>query len=162
MKAAQANQVKEYNVVKNDNWVMSTANPAEQFVYRCNHELQDCYAAFDEFEYFAQCCNAYLGANGGTDPYTRRPRHNGEQWLRANEDPALMRLLDELFSAGPTNAYAKANLNDTNTADTGADDFTVADYIKTRVAIVKTQKRNIDLGLTDALARRRAAMFYDD
>lgn len=123
------------------------------FRYSSNYELQDCYAAFDDREYFAQCVNAYLGANGGNDPYTGRPRRNGQAWVRTNEEREMVRLLDELLSAGVTNAYAKAQIEDTN-VDDGVDEQTVADYIKMRVARVKTIKK--------AMTARRAALGYDD
>ncbi|MEV6207938.1 toxin glutamine deamidase domain-containing protein [Kitasatospora sp. NPDC051914] len=59
------------------------------------------YAARDEYEYFAQVSNAYLGTNHGTDPYTGQPRNNGADWVRANE-PELVPLLERLYGADPT------------------------------------------------------------
>jgi len=146
---------KLYWVQKGSAYVM--ASPGVHFQYRSAHELQDCYAAFDEYEYFAQCVNAYLGANGGNDPYTGRPRHNGEPWIRTNEEPEMVRLLDELFSAGTSNHYGQSRLDDTNVSDSGVDVPTVADYIKMRVAAVKNQKF-----LTEQLVSRRKAMGYDE
>jgi hypothetical protein len=118
---------RHYLVARGSAYVM--APDGSNFLYASNYELQDCYAAFDEREYFAQCVNAYLGANGGSDPYTARPRHNGEAWVRSNEDPAMVQLLDELFSAGTTNAYAKAQIEDTN-VDDGVDVLTLADHLR--------------------------------
>ncbi|MGO4757757.1 hypothetical protein AB4212_55710, partial [Streptomyces sp. 2MCAF27] len=56
----------------------------------------DNYSSKDEYEYFAQAVNAYLGVNTGTDPYTGRPRNNGAAWVREHE-PALMPILRRLF-----------------------------------------------------------------
>lgn len=127
-------------------WVFKGSDYAKDasgahFRYSSRYDLQDCYAAFDEREYFAQCVNAYLGANGGNDPYTNRPRQNGQVWVRANEENTMVNLLDELFSAGTTNAYAKSQLENTN--DSGVDVQTVGDYIKAKVAEVKAQKAAI-------------------
>ncbi|MBK3541363.1 hypothetical protein JHN61_35360, partial [Streptomyces sp. MBT67] len=58
------------------------------------------YSARDEFEYFAQLTNAYLGTNTGTDPYTGHPRNNGAKWVRRNE-PTLLPLLQELYGPDP-------------------------------------------------------------
>ena len=159
MKQAPAPGGKQYFVwsMALNGYVMNPPPGGGHFRYACNHELQDCYAAFDEFEYFAQCANAYLGANGGTDPYTRRPRHNGEAWIRANEEPEMVRLLDELFSAGPTNHYGMAQLENTNVEDDGVDEPTVADYIRKQVTRAK-HANNPHL----AMASRRRAMGYDD
>ncbi|WP_230543806.1 lonely Cys domain-containing protein, partial [Streptomyces griseus] len=60
----------------------------------------DNYASTNEFEYFAQAVNAYLSTNTGHDPYTRQPRNNGPDWVRANE-PGLLPLLERLFGATP-------------------------------------------------------------
>ncbi|MYR96708.1 lonely Cys domain-containing protein [Streptomyces sp. SID4937] len=60
----------------------------------------DNYASTDEFEYFAQAVNAYLGTNTGHDPFTGRPRNNGPSWVRENE-PALLPLLERLFGTTP-------------------------------------------------------------
>lgn len=107
---------------------------ATDYLYTPNAELQNCYAAFDEREYFAQAVNCYLGANGGSDPYTGQPRNNGEAWLRAHEEPQLVQLLDTLFAAGPS-AYAKAQLPDTNVAEPSTLVTTIQDYIAQRRAI---------------------------
>ncbi len=60
----------------------------------------DNYSATDEFEYFAQAVNAYLGTNSGTDPLTGHPRNNGPAWVRDNE-PGLLPLLERLFGTTP-------------------------------------------------------------
>ena len=115
-------------------------NPDGSYLmYKSDYELQDCYAAFDEREYFAQCTNAYLGANGGNDPYTSRPRNNGEAWIRNHEEPEMVKLLDELYSSGTTTAFSKSHLEGTN-RDDGVDVTTISDYIKGHVAKVKTNK----------------------
>ncbi|MFI5528189.1 toxin glutamine deamidase domain-containing protein [Kitasatospora sp. NPDC051853] len=67
------------------------------------------YAARDEYEYFAQVSNAYLGTNHGIDPYTGQPRNNGADWVRANE-PELLPLLERLYGADPSAVHdAPAN-----------------------------------------------------
>ncbi|MGW2398883.1 WXG100-like domain-containing protein [Kitasatospora sp. NPDC001664] len=67
------------------------------------------YAARDEYEYFAQVSNAYLGTNHGTDPYTGQPRNNGADWVRANE-PELLPLLERLYGPDPSAVHdAPAN-----------------------------------------------------
>lgn len=114
------------------NWTM-LAN-GTHYKYQSSHELQDCYGAFDEYEYFAQAVSCYLGANGGTDPYTGRPRNNGEAWVRANEERPLVSLIDELFSAGAA-GYAKAQLPDTNVEEPATLSTTVKDIIAERKAI---------------------------
>ncbi|NUP39429.1 MAG: lonely Cys domain-containing protein, partial [Streptomyces sp.] len=60
----------------------------------------DNYSSTDEFEYFAQAANAYLGVNAGRDPYTRRPRNNGTAWAREHE-PMLLPILERLFGRDP-------------------------------------------------------------
>jgi hypothetical protein len=60
---------------------------------------QDCYAAMNVNEYFAQCVNAWLGTNAGKDPYTQRPRQNGRQWLLDNEPKMLTDVLQSLFGS---------------------------------------------------------------
>ncbi|GJM45633.1 MAG: hypothetical protein DHS20C21_24750 [Gemmatimonadota bacterium] len=155
-KLAQLPAPKLYFVWKGPGYVMNPPPADRHFQYSSLFELQDCYAAFDEREYFAQSANAYLGANGGNDPYTGRPRHNGHQWITANESPEMVRLLNDLFSAGSTHAYGRAQADGTN-VDDGVDELTVADYIKMRVAKIKTQKT-----LKTAMTSRRAAMGYDD
>ena len=56
-----------------------------------------CYASMNGMEYFAQLSNAWLGANRGDDPYARKPRHNGKDWVRANEPRAICDLLDRVY-----------------------------------------------------------------
>ncbi|MEU9734949.1 lonely Cys domain-containing protein [Streptomyces sp. NPDC048002] len=59
------------------------------------------YSSRDEREFFAQLTNVYLMANGGTDPYTGRPRNNGgPEWVRVHQ-PALYPLLRRLYGEGP-------------------------------------------------------------
>jgi hypothetical protein len=59
--------------------------------------VYECYSSQNEFEYFAQTANAYLGTNLGTDPTTGRPRNNGRAWIAVNEPTEMMDLLDLLF-----------------------------------------------------------------
>ncbi|MFE1458919.1 hypothetical protein ACFW7K_29640, partial [Streptomyces sp. NPDC058735] len=58
------------------------------------------YSSRNEYEFFAQLTNAYLGTNTGTDPYTGRPRNNGSSWVRRHE-PTLLPLLRELYGTEP-------------------------------------------------------------
>ena len=58
---------------------------------------QKCYAANNETEYFAQLSNAWLGVNMGTDPYTRQPRNNGQQWVRNNEPREIVNLFERIY-----------------------------------------------------------------
>jgi hypothetical protein len=60
------------------------------------------YASQDEYEYFAQATNAYLGTNTGNDFVTEEPRNNGKAWVQANE-PELFSLLEELFKGNVVN-----------------------------------------------------------
>ncbi|MGW0607416.1 hypothetical protein ACWD3O_26280, partial [Streptomyces sp. NPDC002640] len=60
----------------------------------------DNYSSTDEYEYFAQLSNAYLGTNHGHDTTTGRPRNNGAAWVRANE-PDLLPLLERLYGTDP-------------------------------------------------------------
>ncbi|OEV25493.1 hypothetical protein AN220_13395, partial [Streptomyces nanshensis] len=66
------------------------------------------YSSHDEYEYFAQLSNAYLGTNTGTDPYTGQPHNNGAQWVRDN-DPALLPLLERLYGPVSEQGGLKAN-----------------------------------------------------
>ncbi|MET8678639.1 hypothetical protein ABZW18_13930 [Streptomyces sp. NPDC004647] len=54
------------------------------------------YSSHNQYEYFAQLSNAYLGTNTGTDPYTGAPRNNGVSWVRQHE-PGLLPLLERLY-----------------------------------------------------------------
>lgn len=63
-------------------------------------ELVGNYSSADEYEYFAQLSNAYLGTNHGNDPGTRLPRNNGADWVRRN-DPELLPLLERLYGPDP-------------------------------------------------------------
>ncbi len=152
-KLAPLTAAKTWYVSKNGAWVMRPGAPTQRLTFTTTNDLQDCYAAFDNREYFAQCVNAYLGANGGTDPYTGRPRHNGESWIRTNCEADMVRLLDTLFSAGTTHGYAHSDLQNTNVQEDTGDELTVIDYLR----LEKNQKV-----LTEALTSRRAAMGYDD
>ncbi|MEV7187783.1 hypothetical protein [Kitasatospora sp. NPDC093102] len=67
---------------------------------RYDHSDNDNYSSRDEFEYFAQVTNAYLGTNHGHDPYTGHPRNNGPEWVRQNE-PDLLPLLERLYGPDP-------------------------------------------------------------
>ena len=156
-----------YWVSQNGQWLQSSRGGWFEYVTR--YELQDCYAAFDEFEYFAQVVNAYLGTNGGADPYTRRPRQNGEAWVRQHEPLELVQLLDELFAAGPTSGFGAAKLPQTN-EDDGEDLITVRDIVRNRIDFVRFLKEvdaarqrqpDIRQSLTRAMAERRAGMGYD-
>ncbi|MGW2212996.1 lonely Cys domain-containing protein, partial [Streptomyces sp. NPDC001781] len=62
------------------------------------------YSSRNEYEFFAQLTNAYLGTNTGTDPYTGRPRNNGSRWVRRHE-PALLPLLRELYGTEPRGTH---------------------------------------------------------
>ncbi|MFD7904354.1 hypothetical protein ACFV4G_19160 [Kitasatospora sp. NPDC059747] len=63
-------------------------------------ELVGNYSSADEYEYFAQLSNAYLGTNHGNDPSTRSARNNGADWVRRN-DPELLPLLERLYGPDP-------------------------------------------------------------
>ncbi|NOH22498.1 peptidoglycan-binding protein [Vibrio europaeus] len=128
---------KQYWVWVTKHHAYATNPDGSHLMYTSYYELQDCYAAFDEREYFAQCTNAYLGANSGSDPYTQRPRNNGEAWIRKHEEPEMVKLLDELYSSGTTTAFSQSHLEGTN-RDDGVDVTTISDYIKAHVAKAKT------------------------
>ncbi|WP_031069273.1 hypothetical protein [Streptomyces sp. NRRL WC-3742] len=68
-------------------------------------ELVGNYSATDEYEYFAQLTNTYLGTNHGNDPVTGQPRNNGADWVRENE-PELLPLLERLYGPDPQAALA--------------------------------------------------------
>ena len=57
---------------------------------------EGCYASTNEFEFFAQLSNAYLGTNAGTDPTTNDPRHNGKTYVETNE-PEVFELLEKFY-----------------------------------------------------------------
>ena len=151
---------RQYYIWKGSGYVMKPNGT--HATYAATHELQDCYSAFDDREYFAQLVNAYLGANGGSDPYTGRPRNNGDAWVRANESAEMVQLLDELFSAGPSAHFGKAQLEDTNVAEDQTDAVTVADYIRRRVQKAKFDKTIVGQLMPGLMAQRRSAMGYDD
>ncbi|WP_327694988.1 hypothetical protein [Streptomyces sp. NBC_00459] len=58
------------------------------------------YSSRNEYEFFAQLSNAYLGTNHGTDRATGRPRNNGAEWVQAHE-PRLLPLMRRLYGADP-------------------------------------------------------------
>ncbi|MEU2773564.1 lonely Cys domain-containing protein, partial [Streptomyces sp. NPDC007162] len=62
------------------------------------------YSSHNAFEYFAQLSTAYLGANGGLDPYTKLPRNNGWRYVVKHEKP-LLPLLRKLY--GPPARHAE-------------------------------------------------------
>ncbi|MCP3770681.1 hypothetical protein NLY10_29065 [Streptomyces sp. MAR25Y5] len=77
----------------------------------------DNYSSTDEFEYFAQLSNAYLGTNHGHDTTTGRPRNNGAPWVRENE-PDLLPLLQRLYGTDPHTSHTDtANPVTATTAD---------------------------------------------
>jgi hypothetical protein len=72
--------------------------------------VKQCYAASHRLEYFAQTANAYLGSNGGPDPYVgdawakqgqpaKGKRRNGKAEARRIE-PDLCAIFDRIFGAG--------------------------------------------------------------
>ncbi|MGI5404617.1 hypothetical protein ACQEVG_35200 [Streptomyces sp. CA-135486] len=63
------------------------------------------YSSTNEFEYFAQVSNAYLGTNAGTDAYTGQPRNNGPDWVRQHE-PALLPILERLYGTDPVAVHS--------------------------------------------------------
>jgi hypothetical protein len=134
-----------YYVAKGASWLMYSG---AHFTFTSNHELQDCYAAFDEREYFAQAVNCYLGSNGGSDPYTSNARHNGAGWLRANGNAQLVSLIDELFAAG-TEGYAQALTPDTNVEEPTTLAKTVKDVIMERKAKKAFHEASMELGAID-------------
>ncbi|MFI6340344.1 hypothetical protein [Streptomyces sp. NPDC050535] len=66
---------------------------------KSNKEV-DNYSAKNAHEYFAQLTNAYLGVNHGHDPFTKQPRNNGADWVRAHEK-RLLPLLRRLYGNNP-------------------------------------------------------------
>ncbi|MEY9944415.1 hypothetical protein [Kitasatospora sp. GAS1066B] len=73
---------------------------------RYDHPGGDNYASRNEYEYFAQVSNAYLGTNTNKDPYTDHPRNNGHEWVRANE-PMLLPLLERLYGPDPQAVHSE-------------------------------------------------------
>jgi peptidoglycan hydrolase-like protein with peptidoglycan-binding domain len=75
----------------------ATAHPtdADQWV----DGREGCYASQTEHEFFAQLSNAYLGTNGGDDPFTGGPRHNSRDWVRTHE-PTIFQILERMYSGG--------------------------------------------------------------
>ncbi|MBN1641123.1 MAG: hypothetical protein JXA09_07795 [Anaerolineae bacterium] len=64
---------------------------------RRQRKAHECYAAQNEYEYFAQLSNAYLGTNTGIEPTTLQPRNNGRGWVESNEPDEMLALLDRLY-----------------------------------------------------------------
>lgn len=60
------------------------------------------YSCQNEFEFFAQLSNAYMGTNTGKDPGTQQTRHNGKAWIRAHE-AGIMPLLDRIYGGKTIN-----------------------------------------------------------
>ena len=60
---------------------------------------EGCYASMTEHEFFAQLSNAYLGTNGGTDPYVKDKRHNSKDWVKAHE-PDVYKIIDRMYVGG--------------------------------------------------------------
>ncbi|MEK8145847.1 hypothetical protein NKH18_45305 [Streptomyces sp. M10(2022)] len=63
-------------------------------------DLIDNYSSTNEYEYFAQATNAYLGTNIGADPTTGQLRNNYASWIEAHE-PALLPILIRLYGNDP-------------------------------------------------------------
>lgn len=122
---------KQYAVVYEDGTKVKSGNSAAW--YLTEYEPQDCYAAFDDREYFAQVACCYMGTNGGTDPYTGNPRHNDPAWVRKNEPAERVELLDALFGAAKDTAGGNARLPDTNEVD----DVTVAELLADPKTVAK-------------------------
>ncbi|WP_415853016.1 lonely Cys domain-containing protein, partial [Streptomyces albus] len=64
------------------------------------------YSSLNEYEFFAQLTNAYLGTNAGRDGYTRQWRNNGAAWVRQHEK-ALLPLLERLYGPDPEAVHAR-------------------------------------------------------
>ncbi|MFI5635554.1 lonely Cys domain-containing protein, partial [Streptomyces sp. NPDC051664] len=80
-------------------------------------EEADNYSSTDEFEYFAQLTNAYLGVNQDVDKMTGRDRFNGPDWVRTNERE-LLPLLERLYGPDPAAVHdAPANPVTATTTD---------------------------------------------
>jgi peptidoglycan hydrolase-like protein with peptidoglycan-binding domain len=60
---------------------------------------EGCYASQTEEEFFAQLSNAYLGTNGGTDPFKNDPRQNTKKWVQDHE-PTVYAILDRMYAGG--------------------------------------------------------------
>ncbi len=79
-------------------WIEKAATIAED-----SRRVYENYSSQNDFEYFAQLSNVYLGTNLGTDPTTGQPRNNGRAWIVANEDPEMLALLDLLYKQRTVN-----------------------------------------------------------
>ncbi|WP_205630364.1 hypothetical protein, partial [Streptomyces albus] len=66
------------------------------------------YSSRNEYEFFAQLSNAWLGVNAGTDPYTEAPRNNGASWVRENL-PEIVPLLERIYGPGAEPGQTGAN-----------------------------------------------------
>ncbi|WP_055588239.1 toxin glutamine deamidase domain-containing protein [Streptacidiphilus griseoplanus] len=62
------------------------------------------YSAQNEYEYFAQLTNVWLGANTGIDADTGKRRNNGDVWVRRHV-PELVPLMERLFGKDPSALY---------------------------------------------------------
>ncbi len=85
---------------------LATAKPKDADMWVDGPE--GCYASANDFEFFAQLANAYLGTNTGfdattnnpiTDPAKKIPRHNGKDWVSSHE-PTVYAILDRVFAGG--------------------------------------------------------------
>ena len=56
-----------------------------------------CYASSHVEEYFAQVTCCWFETNGGEDPYTHKPRHNDQDWVRQNEPRPMVELLERIY-----------------------------------------------------------------
>ncbi|MGA2249584.1 hypothetical protein [Terracidiphilus sp.] len=97
------------------------------------------YAASNAREYWAQLASAYLGCNGGSDPYTGRPRNNSRAWIMGHEEAAICNLLDEVFSphgveVSAGSGFGAASIPDSNTQAPGPSNTwkTITDLINSR------------------------------
>jgi hypothetical protein len=54
------------------------------------------YSATNEFEYFAQTANAYMGTNNGNDLRTGLKKNSGAKWVKKHE-PSLFPIMVDLF-----------------------------------------------------------------
>ena len=86
--------------------VLATAKPKDPDMWVDGPE--GCYASANDFEFFAQLANAFLGTNTGFDATTNNsitdetkkiPRNNGKDWVSSHE-PTVYTILDRVFAGG--------------------------------------------------------------
>ncbi|TWP43176.1 hypothetical protein FKR81_42845 [Lentzea tibetensis] len=65
------------------------------------------YGSTSAHEYFAQITNAYLGTNGGMDPFTGQNRNNSAEWVRQNA-PELVPVLTKVYGHTPNTLQANS------------------------------------------------------